>query len=40
MTKDELSKAKCKGEDNDYIVDVAKMWTKMHWSRKDAGATL
>jgi hypothetical protein len=25
MTNDELSKEKCKGEDNDYIVDVAKM---------------
>jgi hypothetical protein len=40
MTNDELSKEKCKGEDNDYIVDVAKMWTKIHRSRKATGATL
>jgi hypothetical protein len=39
MTNDELCKEKCKGEDNDYIVDVAKMWTKIHRSRKAAGAT-
>lgn len=40
MANDELSKEKCKGEDNDYRVGVAKMWTKIHRRRTAAGATL